>query len=90
MRVTVCYAPAGGPPDLRDCELPDGSTVGDALRASGMLDGHPEIDLAQHRVGIFGRLKTLETLLRPEDRVEVYRPLAIDPKLARRRRSARN
>lgn len=89
MRVTVCYAPAGAPADLRDCELPEASTVADALRASGLLERHPEIDLGQHRVGIFGRLESLETALRPGDRVEVYRPLAIDPKLARRRRSAR-
>jgi putative ubiquitin-RnfH superfamily antitoxin RatB of RatAB toxin-antitoxin module len=57
-----------------------------AIEASGLLRDAPEIDLAVNRVGVFGKAVGLDALLAPGDRVEVYRPLAADPKDARRRR----
>jgi len=68
------------------CEVPDGATVGQALSQSGIWNTHPETrDLP---VGIFSRQVTQETLLKPGDRIELYRPLLIDPKEKRRQRAA--
>ena len=65
---------------VAEVRLPDGATVRDALAASG-LDGS--------QVGIFGKRVTLDTRLADGDRVEVYRPLKLDPKEARRKRARR-
>jgi hypothetical protein len=67
--------------------LPAGATVREAIELSGLLAERPEIDLASNRVGVFGRLKGLDDMLRDGDRVEIYRPLKADPKEARRRRA---
>ena len=86
VEVQVCYAL----PDtafLHTLSLPAGSTLQQALEQSGVLQRHPEIDLAVNLVGIHGKKKTLDTVLRAQDRVEVYRPLQADPKEARRRRA---
>jgi hypothetical protein len=73
---------------LLDLALAPGSTVQDAIFQSGILKLAPEIDLDHCRVGIYSRLKTLDTVLREHDRVEIYRPLIADPKDARRKRAA--
>lgn len=70
--------------------VPEGSTVGDAIAASGVLRDCPEIDLAVQRVGVFGRLVQPDRRLEAGDRVEIYRPLAADPKEGRRRRARRS
>ncbi len=64
-----------------------GTTVLDAIRASGVLERFPALDVSTAAVGIWGRASSLTVLLRPGDRVEIYRPLAIDPKEARRKRA---
>lgn len=85
IHVQVCY-PLPGAPRLLDLTLAQGSTVRDALLASGLLPG----DQADAQpVGIFGKKKSVDTLLRDGDRVEIYRPLLADPKDARRRRAVR-
>ena len=66
--------------------LPAGATLAQALRASGLLAAHPGLDPAQLATGLWGRRCELSTPLRDGDRVEVYRPLAVDPKEARRLR----
>ena len=86
--IDVAYAPPAANPMRRQLNLPSGSTVGEAIRASGLLDLCPEIGLTRNRVGVFGRLVQLDTPLRDGDRVEIYRPLHADPKEARRRRAA--
>jgi putative ubiquitin-RnfH superfamily antitoxin RatB of RatAB toxin-antitoxin module len=67
--------------------LQHGAQVADAIKASGILGTHPEIDLATASVGVFGRLVQLDTALRDQDRVEIYRPLVADAKTARRQRA---
>lgn len=64
-----------------------GTTVAEAIQASGVLHKHPEIDLASSKVGIFGKLIKADTLLRDKDRIEIYRPLIADPKEVRRKRA---
>ena len=78
-----------GREDAVSLSLPAGATALDALRASRLLERHPEIDLARQKIGIYGRVVGAEARLRDGDRVEVYRPLAVDPKEARRRRALR-
>jgi putative ubiquitin-RnfH superfamily antitoxin RatB of RatAB toxin-antitoxin module len=88
LRVEVVYAlPAAE--DAVLVPLAEGATVLDALRASGMLERHPEIDLETHRLGIYGRVVGQTARLADGDRVEIYRPLLLDPKEARRRRALR-
>lgn len=62
-------------------------TIGQAIAQSGLVAVLPEIDLSMHRVGVFGKIKTLDTLVRDKDRIEIYRPLVADPKDSRRRRA---
>ncbi len=67
-------------------QLPQGATVEQAIRQSGLLARYADINLATAPVGVFGNRVTLNTLLRAGDRVEIYRPLTVDAKEARRRR----
>ena len=86
--VVVCYA---RPKDefLRVMEVAPGTTIGQAIEASGVLNIFPEINLVTQPVGIFAKKKTLETVLRHRDRIEIYRPLVADPKDSRRKRAAK-
>jgi putative ubiquitin-RnfH superfamily antitoxin RatB of RatAB toxin-antitoxin module len=79
-RIEVVHAHPGAA-EIVAIRLPDGATVGDALAATG-LTGNP--------VGIFGKRVTMDTRLADGDRVEIYRPLKLDPKEARRKRASRN
>jgi hypothetical protein len=67
--------------------LEPGVTAVEAIRLSGLLERHPEIDLQSARIGIHGRVVRRDTVLTDGDRVEIYRPLVADPKQARRRRA---
>jgi putative ubiquitin-RnfH superfamily antitoxin RatB of RatAB toxin-antitoxin module len=83
IRVEVAYADPQRQL-LRAVEIVVGSTVADAVAASGILTQLPGFVPAG--IGIFGRLVEPDTRLREGDRVELYRPLRIDPKQARRNR----
>jgi putative ubiquitin-RnfH superfamily antitoxin RatB of RatAB toxin-antitoxin module len=67
-------------------ELEAGACVRDALQAVRRIAPFSDLDLEVQTVGVFGRIVSLDEGLGPEDRVEIYRPLAVDPKEARRRR----
>jgi putative ubiquitin-RnfH superfamily antitoxin RatB of RatAB toxin-antitoxin module len=64
-----------------------GATAEDAVRASGLLERHPEIELGRQKLGIYGQVVAAQAPLRDGDRVEIYRPLTVDAKEARRRRA---
>jgi putative ubiquitin-RnfH superfamily antitoxin RatB of RatAB toxin-antitoxin module len=85
LSIEVCYAAPQGQ-TLIAVELPEGATLQHAIEASGILRRYPDIDLGTQKVGVFGKLKTLDTVLADHDRVEIYRPLLVDPKLSRQRR----
>jgi putative ubiquitin-RnfH superfamily antitoxin RatB of RatAB toxin-antitoxin module len=87
IRVEVVYA-LPGEEDCVALELPAGMTVREALERSGMAERHPGIDL--EAVGIFGKAVAPGATPKDGDRIEIYRPLAIDPKAARRLRAARS
>lgn len=89
IEILVAYAPAAGLVCEIALRLPAGSTVAQALQASGLAGKFPELDLAHAPVGVWGRKAAREQVLRSQDRVEVYRPLRVDPKLARRERFAK-
>ncbi len=65
------------------------ATVQQAIRDSGILQRYPAIDLTQLKVGVFGKIVALDARLRAGDRIEIYRPLTVDPKEARRQRGKR-
>lgn len=69
-------------------KLPAGTTVRQAIEASGLLVKYPEIDLAKNKLGVFAKLTKPDAVLRDQDRVEIYRPLIADPKEVRKQRAA--
>ncbi|MBK1873889.1 MULTISPECIES: RnfH family protein [Marinobacter] len=88
LRVEVAYAR----PDKQEIisvQVPDGATAVDAARLSGIATIFPEIDVDSISMGIFGKVikKPADHELREGDRVELYRPLQIDPKQARLNRA---
>jgi putative ubiquitin-RnfH superfamily antitoxin RatB of RatAB toxin-antitoxin module len=84
--VTVAFSPRAGVVDEVSVNVAENATLADALHASGLLERHPQIDLAVQRVGIWGKLRPLDAPLRERDRIEIYRALLVDPKEARRQR----
>lgn len=73
-----------------ELELPSGSTIRDALSASGLSVVSAGEDCGYpHSLGVWGRIAKPDQVLRDRDRVEIYRPLVVDPKTARRLRSRR-
>jgi putative ubiquitin-RnfH superfamily antitoxin RatB of RatAB toxin-antitoxin module len=85
VRIEVAYARPQGAIQ-RTYELPGAATVGDALRAAVADPAFVGIDIDGSPVGVFGAPARREQPLHPGDRVEIYRPLALDPKAARRAR----
>jgi len=88
LQVEICYAT----PDLqirKPVRVDAGATVQQAIMQSGVMRECTAIDLTVCRVGIYGKLKTLDTVLRDRDRIEIYRPLIADPMDSRRRRVAK-
>jgi hypothetical protein len=84
--VQVCYATAVHE-YYRDLKVEAGTTIEQAIRSSGVLTDIPGIDLALQPVGLYGKKRPLDTVLRERDRIEIYRPLIADPKESRRRRA---
>jgi len=91
--VVVVFCPAPGQVLEESLQLPHGTTLQQALQASGLLQRHglqPQPQLHQVQAGVWGRVQSLDTVLRERDRVELYRPLQVDPKEARRLRYGRH
>lgn len=89
IQVQVVYA-APGHQELRQVSLPAGATVIEAIEASGIAGVLPEGAIADDRLGVFSRKVSPGDALADGDRVEIYRPLTLDPKEARRRRASEN
>lgn len=86
MRVTLAYSPASRVVLEASIDLPEGSTVATALHVSGWRAQHALDTGGDVTFGIWNRPASLQTPLSPHDRVEIYRPLNVDPKVARRER----
>lgn len=85
LQIELVWSPRAG--DVRHVclQLQPGTTIGQALRACPTFDDQWAA-LAALKIGVWGRLRALDTVLRDRDRIEVYRPLTVDPKEARRQR----
>ena len=87
IRVEIAYAR----PDeqtIIPIEVPEGTTLEQAILQSRIQERFPEIQLQTAKVGVFGKLSKLSAAARPGDRVEIYRPLLADPKEVRKKRAA--
>ncbi len=89
MRVELVWSPAAGEVQQRWLTVEEGATVEQALRGCADFMAATAEPLYRLRVGVWGRVRPLDTALRERDRIEVYRPLTVDPKEARRLRYAK-
>ncbi len=87
MKIEVAYA-LRHKQTLLNIEVDDNTSVEDAIQQSNILKKYPEINLKKNKVGIFGKITSLDVKLREKDRVEIYRPLIADPKEVRKQRAA--
>ncbi|MEY4884295.1 MAG: hypothetical protein RIS34_2149 [Pseudomonadota bacterium] len=89
IQVTVVYSPAPRVVHEMALTVSLGTTVVQALNLSGLLTRFPEIGQSHAVIGVWGREADPDRSLVDQDRVEIYRPLQVDPKLARRERFAK-
>jgi putative ubiquitin-RnfH superfamily antitoxin RatB of RatAB toxin-antitoxin module len=87
MKIEVAYA-LENKQTLLALEVDKGTTLKQAVELSGIMASYPKIDLSKDKTGIFGKVAKLDTVLRPKDRVEIYRPLIADAKQVRKERAA--
>jgi putative ubiquitin-RnfH superfamily antitoxin RatB of RatAB toxin-antitoxin module len=87
MKIEVAYA-LRHKQTLLNIDVDDNASVEDAILKSNILKKYPEINLKKNKVGIFGKITSLDVKLREKDRVEIYRPLIADPKEVRKQRAA--
>jgi putative ubiquitin-RnfH superfamily antitoxin RatB of RatAB toxin-antitoxin module len=84
MNVGVAYADKFKQVWLK-LEVPDGSTVREAIEHSGILEQFPDIDLETQKIGVFGKLTKLTARIEEGSRIEIYREITADPELVERR-----
>ena len=88
IRVAVTYASVDGE-HVIDLQVAAGATLEAAIKASGVSERVAGLDLALHKVGVWGRIRPLQSTASDGDRIEIYRPLVADPNTARQRRVAK-
>lgn len=86
IRIEVAYA-LPGRQEVLGLEVEEGCTLKEAILKSGILERFDEIDIERDATGIFGQIMPGNQVLRDGDRVEIYRALTADPRIARRVRS---
>jgi putative ubiquitin-RnfH superfamily antitoxin RatB of RatAB toxin-antitoxin module len=86
LNILLLYSPA--PRQIREwpLTLPLGSSVAQALEASGILSEFPQLQADRLALGIWGKKASMRQVLHDQDRLEIYRSLRVDPKMARRER----
>ena len=89
IEVEIVYGKSGAARVIRQA-VPEQTTLRQAIEQSGILEMYPDIDLDNNKVGIFSRKKALHDVVQAGDRIEIYQPLKVDPKEARRRRARKN
>ena len=87
INIEVAYALPDKQPVI-SIQVEQGTTIEQAILLSGILEQFPQIDISKSKLGIFGKLKKADVVLREGDRVEIYRPLIADPKEVRKKRAA--
>ena len=89
IKVEVAYA-LPTKQKIIEVDVPEDSIAYDVVIASSIVDEFPEIDPETAKMGIFGKaIKPKEQRVRTGDRIEIYRPLLVDPKDSRKARAAR-
>ena len=86
MKIFVLYSHAARQIREWTLDLEPGSTAQQALESSGVLEEFPELRLQPLLMGIWGKRASINKVLRDNDRLEIYRVLRVDPKVARRER----
>ena len=86
--VTVVFADQHQQTTISLLVMP-GWTLEQAVNQSGLLSHFPTLEISKNKVGIWGKIVPLHTVLQPNDRIEIYSALLIDPKQARRKRASR-
>jgi len=86
LRITVACSPAPREVFEKEIEVAEGTTVRDAIKASGLLQSLPGLDWEAMSPGIWGRAVEWDRSVSALDRIELCRPLTVDPKVARRER----
>ena len=87
LQITLCVLQGPGQVLEERLEITEGDTVMSVLsRLADTLGGSPEMMFEQGLVGIWGRKTDASRVLAANDRLEIYRPLVVDPKVARRQR----
>jgi putative ubiquitin-RnfH superfamily antitoxin RatB of RatAB toxin-antitoxin module len=85
IEIEVAYALPGNQ-TLECLKVPNGTTVAQAVKLSGICNKFPEIQANDKNLGVFGKLVKSEAILHNHDRIEIYRPITVDPKEKRRKR----
>lgn len=88
IQVKMCYTTSGEIIFL-NLRVEQGTSIADILNEPSILARFPVLEKSDYKVGIFGKLKSPETILQDQDRLEIYRPLIFDPMEARRRRAGK-
>ena len=86
IEIDVAYARAENQ-KIITLTVEEGSTIASAIQQSGILKLFPEIDLDKQKIGVFSKPRQLTDVVKQGERIEIYRPLTIDPKAARRARA---
>lgn len=89
LQVAVVFSAGPGRETFVDVDVSPGSTVADAIDASGLRAQYVTFDFESAPTGIWGKPVPRDRALMARDRVEIYRPLSVDPKVARVRRAAK-
>ncbi|MCB1943254.1 RnfH family protein [Accumulibacter sp.] len=84
MQIGIAYSEPGQQLWV-NIEVPEATTVAEGIERSGILRQFPDIDLERQKVGVFGRLVRLDAVLKPGDRIEIYRAIFADPETVPRR-----
>ncbi|KTD19142.1 protein yfjF [Legionella lansingensis] len=85
VKVEIIYIKADGATVQLELSLEPGSTIADALNEAKLFETYPEAKNLP--LGIFSKQMPLDTVLKTGDRIEIYRPLLLDPKEKRRQRA---
>ena len=86
--IELLFLPTPDKIERYNVHIDGNTTLETALLSSNLLKAHPDWDINTLSVGIYGKKAALNTVLKPHDRIEIYRPLQIDPKEARRQRQS--
>jgi putative ubiquitin-RnfH superfamily antitoxin RatB of RatAB toxin-antitoxin module len=89
IRIEIVYAEQQRSID-KSLNVEQGALIADALKLAALDEDFQGVDLANATVGIFGSVASRDRPLKEGDRIEIYRPLAEEPKLARRKRASRS